>query len=76
MGKLYQLKRKAGKITAQVMDEGEVIHGKWVPPGNVKVVSGTNGEVYWLTPQTARTNYDLDDDFLAELAKANGWDNG
>jgi len=71
MGKLHTIKRRPGEITVEILHVGEVINGKFVAAGNIKVVSGMVHERYWLTPEVAVTNYEPDDDFLTELRQVN-----
>ncbi len=72
MGKLHTIKRKSDKeITVEVLLKGEVINGKYVPRGNIKVVAGMNNEVYWLTPQTCHDGYRVTPELKEDIRKAN-----
>jgi len=71
--KIRSVKRDGTKeILGYVMHEGEVINGKWYPPGNFKVVQGVRGEVYPIDPRVLLAGYIVDDDLLAELKETNG----
>jgi len=71
MGKLHKIRRKTDKtITVEVLFDGEIINGKYVGPGNLKVVSGMNHEVYWITPQTCRDGYEVTAELEEDIRRA------
>jgi hypothetical protein len=72
MGKIHKVKRKTGEILVEVLHEPEIINGKVIPVGWIKVVQGLNNEKYRIDPDTFLKGYDPDDDLLEELKKANG----
>lgn len=74
MAKLHQVKREEVEITVEVLHKGEVINGKYIPAGWVKVVSGVNHETYRIDPETFMKGYKVRDnpELLAELEEANG----
>ena len=71
---LHKLTRAPGEILVRVLTKGKIINGKYYPKGWVEVVEGVNGEQYRLDPQTALSNYEVDEDsdFYRELLEANG----
>jgi len=72
MGKLYKLKRKGDQeVTAEVLHEGRVINGKYVPPGNIRIVAGMSDEEYPITWETGRKGYEIPPEMEEELRKAN-----
>lgn len=72
MGKIHKVKRKQGEILVEVMHEPEVINGKVVPAGYIKVVQGLNNERYRIDPETFLIGYEPDQDLIDELKEANG----
>jgi len=72
MGKLHEVPRKGdGTITIEVMETGEIINGKYVPKGNIKVVKGLRGETYWIAPDIFKDGYETTPEIDFEIKRAN-----
>jgi hypothetical protein len=72
MGKLHIVPRKGdGTITIEVMEEGQIINGKYVPKGNIKVVKGLRGETYWIKPDIFKDGYEITPEIEFEIKRAN-----
>jgi hypothetical protein len=53
------------------MEEGQIINGKYVPKGNIKVVKGLRGETYWIKPDIFTDGYEITPEIEFEIKRAN-----
>lgn len=73
MAKLHKVMREAKEVTVEVLHEGTIINGEYIPRGWVKVVEGVDDETYRIPPKTFMKGYKVRDnpELLAELKEAN-----
>ena len=65
---VYEVTHKPTKAWVEFLEKGRVINGKYVPPGNLRVVKGANDEEYWIPYDTFLLSYeDIPDELMARI---------